>query len=92
LPQEHSISEDIKGRQHPQFWRIDMQVVNASITRGTAQTGVEVTFLGEGSDVVAIHLKDENLASLSDDEVYTRAKQVLTQIVAFRGDQGAPLT
>jgi len=67
------------------FPGIDMKVVNASIVRGTAQPGVEVTFAGEGSDSVAVQLRSDSLAAMNDTEVYLRAKQVLAQIVAFQG-------
>lgn len=63
-----------------------MKVISASIVRGTAQPGVEVTFRGEGSDNVAIHLKDENAASMSDSQIYLHTKQLLTQIMAFTTD------
>lgn len=60
-----------------------MKVVNASIVRATAQPGVEVTFRGEGLDNVVLHLKDENIASKADADIYFHAKQIITQIAAF---------
>lgn len=68
--------------------RFALKVISASIVRGTAQPGVEVTFRGEGSDNVAIHLKDENVGSMSDSQIYLHAKQLLTQIMAFTPDDG----
>ena len=59
-----------------------MQIIGATIVRGTAQPGLEVEFRGEGGENVSIHLKGEHVASLSDADVIRRAKDVLAGVIA----------
>ena len=59
-----------------------MQIIAATIVRGTARPGLEVEFRGEGGENISIHLKGEEVASLSDEEVIGRAKDMLSQVIA----------
>jgi hypothetical protein len=63
-----------------------MRIITKSIVRGTAQPGVEVEFRGEDGERVSLQIKSDDVASLDDEQVYLRAKQMLTQIIAFNGD------
>jgi hypothetical protein len=65
-----------------------MQIVSANIVRGSAQPGLEVVFRGEGGESVSIHLKGEDVSSLSDAEVIARAKEMLIDLAA--GESGQP--
>ena len=58
-----------------------MQIIAATIVRGTTQPGVEVEFRGEGGENVSIHLKDQDVSSLTDEEVIVRAKEMLAQVI-----------
>jgi hypothetical protein len=64
-----------------------MQIVAATIVRGTAQLGLEVEFRGEGGENVAIQLKSEEISSLSDEEVISRAKEMLAQVIASESNE-----
>ena len=59
-----------------------MQIISATIVRGTAQPGLQVEFRGEGGENISIHLKGEEVASLSDEDVIGRAKETLAGVIA----------
>jgi len=63
-----------------------MQITAATIVRGTAQPGLEVEFRGEGGENVSIHLKGEEVSSLTDEEVIGRAKEMLAKVITAEGD------
>jgi hypothetical protein len=63
-----------------------MKVTTASIVRGTTQPGVEVEFRGEGVENVLIHLRNDDISSMRDDDIFLHVKQLLTQVVAFEKD------
>jgi hypothetical protein len=59
-----------------------MQIISAKIVRGIAQPGVEVEFRGEGGESVSIHLKQDALVYLTDNEIIAQAKEKLADVVA----------
>ena len=65
-----------------------MQIIGANIVRGSAQPGLEVEFRGEGGESVSIHLKGDDISSLSDAEVISRAKEMLIDVAG--GGPGQP--